>query len=74
MRPKLNPRKLHLSKWTALQPQDKEKHFLVVRVLRPDDPLAPVTEVELEAVHSRRSRIIPWITLTDTERWRQGWH
>lgn len=71
---KLNPRKLLLSKWTALQPQHKEKHFLVVRVLQPDDPQAPVTEVELEAVHSRRSRIIPWKTLTDAESWRQGWH
>lgn len=71
---KLNPRKLLLSKWTALQPQNKEKHFLVVRVLQPEDPQAAVTEVELEAVYSRRSRIIPWETLTDAERWRQGWH
>ena len=74
MNTRINPRKLKLSKWTALQPQDKEKHFLVVRVLLPDDPLAPVTEVELEAVRSRRSRIIPWKTLTDAEVWRQGWH
>lgn len=71
---KLNPRKLHLSKWTALQPQNKEKHFLVVRVLQPEDPQAPVTEVELEAAYSRRSCIIAWQTLTDASRWRQGWH
>ncbi len=70
---RLNPRKLLLSKWTALQPQNKEKHFLVVRVLQPDDPQAPVTEVELEAIHSRRSRIIPWKALTDAECWRRGW-
>ena len=74
MRVQLNPRKLLLSKWTALHPQDKEKHFLVVRVLQPEDPQAPVTEVELEAVYSRRSRVVAWTTLTDTERWRQGWH
>ena len=74
MRVRLNPRKLLLSKWTALHPQDKEKHFLVVRVLQPEDPQAPVTEVELEAVYSRRSRVIAWTMLTDAERWRQGWH
>lgn len=71
---KLNPRKLLLSKWTALQPQNKEKHFLVVRVLQPEDPQAPVTEVELEAVHSRRGRVMPWKMLTDPAQWRQGWH
>jgi tryptophan-rich hypothetical protein len=72
--PRLNPRKLLLSKWTALQPQNKEKHFLVVRVLQPEDPQTPIVEVELEAAYSRRSRIIPWKTLTDAERWQQGWH
>ncbi|MGV7207511.1 TIGR02450 family Trp-rich protein [Oxalobacteraceae bacterium A2-2] len=71
---KLNPRKLLLSKWTALQPQHKEKHFLVVRVLQPEDPQAPIVSVELEAVHSRRSRIMDWRALTDAQRWRQGWH
>jgi tryptophan-rich hypothetical protein len=71
---KLSPRKLLLSKWTALQPQNKEKHFLVVRVLQPEDPQAPIAEVELEAAYSRRSRVIQWKTLTDAERWRQGWH
>ena len=70
----INPRKLMLSKWTALQPQNREKHFLVVRVLQPEDPQLPVTEVELEAVYSRRSQIIPWKTLIDDTRWRQGWH
>lgn len=71
---RLNPRKLLLSKWTALAPKNKEKHFLVVRVLVPDDPLAPITEVELEAVYSGRSRVIAWKTLTDEAVWRQGWH
>ncbi|MBV8680328.1 MAG: TIGR02450 family Trp-rich protein [Aquitalea sp.] len=74
MSSKLNPRKLLLSKWTALQPSNKEKHFLVVRVLHPEDPQAPITEVELEAVYSRHSRIISWKTLTNAEDWQQGWH
>lgn len=70
---RLNPRKLLLSKWTAVQPLHKEKHFLVTRVLLPDDPSQPITEVELEAVYTRRSRIIAWQTLTDSRCWRQGW-
>jgi tryptophan-rich hypothetical protein len=70
---RLNPRKLLLSKWTAVQPQHKEKHFLVTRVLLPDDPSQPITEVELEAVYTRSSRIIPWQSLTDSSCWRQGW-
>ena len=71
---RLNPRKLLLSKWTALAPQNKEKHFIVVRILEPEHPDAPIIEVELEAVYSRRSRVIPWKTLTDATQWRQGWH
>jgi tryptophan-rich hypothetical protein len=70
---RLNPRKLLLSKWTAVQPLHKEKHFLVTRVLLPDDPSQPITEVELEAVYTRRSRIIAWQALTDSSCWRQGW-
>lgn len=71
---RLNPRKLLLSKWTALQPRNKEKHFIVVRLIEPDDPAQAISEVELEAVYSRHSRIIPWKTLTDVTVWRQGWH
>jgi tryptophan-rich hypothetical protein len=69
----LNPRKLLLSKWTAVQPQNKEKHFIVTRVLIPEAADQPLTEVELEAVYSGRSRIIPWKILTDPAVWRQGW-
>lgn len=71
---RLNPRKLTLSKWTAVQPQRKEKHFLVTRVLLPDDPAQPITEVELEAVMTHRRFVLPWSLLTDTAVWRQGWH
>ena len=33
----------------------------------------PVVDIVIEAVHSGRSRIIPWRELTDTTRWQQGW-
>jgi len=72
--PKLNPRKLLLSKWTAVAPQNKEKHFIVSKVLRPDDPALPLELIELEAVHSKRIQLLPWRALQDTAIWRQGWH
>lgn len=32
----INPKKLRLSKWTAVNPQEKEKHFLVTKVVDPE--------------------------------------
>ena len=61
------------SKWTALQPVDREKHFLVIRVLVPEDG-ATITEVELQAIHSRRVHVVPWRTLDNTSAWAVGWH
>ncbi len=69
----LHPKKLLLSKWTAAQPVDRDKHFLVVDLVLPDDPALPVESVELEAVMSRQRRTIAWRTLRDTACWRQGW-
>lgn len=71
---RLNPRKLHLSKWTAVQPRNKEKHFIVTRIIQPELPDQPIIKVEIEAVHSGRSQIIAWKSLTDTGCWKQGWH
>ncbi|WP_228487994.1 TIGR02450 family Trp-rich protein [Rhodocyclus gracilis] len=70
---RLNPAKLLLSKWTAVAPQHKEKHFIVTRLIADPDDEAVIVEVELEAVHSRRSRLLPWRELTNAEVWKQGW-
>lgn len=67
----LNPRKLLLSKWTAVQPRQREKHFLVTELIR--DEHGQVLEVELQAVLSRRSQQIDWRELQDGARWRMGW-
>lgn len=78
----VHPKKLLLSKWTAVAPQVKEKHFLVARVIQPDPserPILPQAQtakiewVELEAVHSGTSRRIGWRELRDSAQWRQGW-
>ena len=70
----LSPKKLLLSKWTAVQPLNKEKHFLVSKVIYSDPEQELIAEsVELEAVYSKKIRIIPWLELTDSDYWLQGW-
>ena len=68
---KFNPRKLKLSKWTACEPVNREKHFLVIQLLC-DDQGAPI-QVELQAVHSARSELLDWQALRDSRRWKMGW-
>ena len=69
----INPHKLALSKWTAVVALNKEKHFLVTRVVPPISPDLPVEEIELQAVISGRSVVLPWRDLQDDARWHQGW-
>ncbi|MEN9314937.1 MAG: hypothetical protein RIS35_1330 [Pseudomonadota bacterium] len=70
---RLNPAKLRLSKWTAVSPSRREKHWLVVAVHAPLAPAIRPEFVDLEAVHSRRVVTLPWRELTDPDRWLQGW-
>jgi tryptophan-rich hypothetical protein len=69
----VHPKKLLHGKWTAVQPAGKDKHYIVTRVVLPDDPAAPVEWIEIEAVMSRTVRRIAWRDLKDGARWRQGW-
>ena len=70
---RLSPKKLLLSKWTAVVPRLKEKHFVVIRVIEPEPPSVRIDQIELEAVHSRRTCLLHWRELTDSSQWRQGW-
>ena len=69
----LNPKKLLLSKWTAVKPSHKRKHFLVSKVILPELPDAPIEFIELEAVFDKSTQVIPWRDLKETEVWLQGW-
>lgn len=69
----LSPKKLLLSKWTAVHPQNKEKHFLVIKLIEPEPPLTRIDEIELQAVHSQRVQVLHWRELTDPAVWRRGW-
>ena len=69
----LNPKKLLLTKWTAVKPVAKQKHYLVSRVIQPELPTDPIELVEIEAVFSKAVQVIAWRDLKDDEVWRQGW-
>ena len=69
----LNPKKLLLSKWTAVKPLAKQKHFLVSRVIQPALETDPVEWVEIESVFSKATQVIKWRELENEEVWRQGW-
>lgn len=69
----LNPKKLLLTKWTAVKPIQKRKHFLVSKVILPELPESAIEFVEIEAVFDKKTELIPWRDLKDTEIWLQGW-
>ncbi|PLW81298.1 TIGR02450 family Trp-rich protein [Kineobactrum sediminis] len=68
---KINPLKLRNSKWTAVTPADKEKHFIVSEVEYDEEDV--VISCSIEAVMSRRSTPIDWHDLKDDGRWLHGW-
>ncbi len=68
---RINPHKLHLSKWTAVVTEHKQKHFIVTRLLL--DEQQQVIGCELEAVINRRTYTIDWHELEDDKRWIMGW-
>jgi tryptophan-rich hypothetical protein len=69
--PRINPKKLINSKWTAVKPAQKEKHFIVTDVEVDDDGL--VISCLIEAVISRRAFPIQWPELKNQDQWIQGW-
>jgi tryptophan-rich hypothetical protein len=69
----VHPKKLLLTKWTAVKPIAKNKHFLVSKVIAPELPDAAVQWVDLEAVYSKHQIRIEWRVLRDTTQWKQGW-
>jgi len=68
---RVNPKKLLNSKWTAVNPTKKEKHFLVTEVEFNED--GAITHCLLEAVMTRRSFAIPWQELRNSSVWIAGW-
>jgi tryptophan-rich hypothetical protein len=69
----VNLKELLLSKWTAVKPVAKQKHFLVSKVIQPELPTDSIERVEIEAVVSKAIQVITWRDLQDDSVWRQGW-
>jgi tryptophan-rich hypothetical protein len=70
---RISPKKLLLSKWTAVHPIGKQKHFLVSKVILPEDPQQGIELIEIEAVYSKKTKQICWRELSDNDHWIQGW-
>lgn len=67
----VNPKKLLHSKWTAVRPVNKEKHFLVTELKFDEE--GNVIHCLLEAVISNRAAPIDWQELKNSACWQQGW-
>ena len=68
---KIDPKKLLNSKWTAVNPVKKEKHFLVTELEFDDE--GDVVNCLIEAVISNRSAPIEWKELRSSGNWLHGW-
>jgi len=68
---RINPKKLLNSKWTAVNPTKKEKHFLITDVEFDEEGI--VILCCIEAVFTKRSESIDWRNLKDESYWLAGW-
>ncbi|MEM7538748.1 MAG: TIGR02450 family Trp-rich protein [Chloroflexota bacterium] len=69
---RLNHKKLLHSKWTAVHPQNKEKHFVLTRIVK--DNTGVIASVEMQSILSKKRRMILRSALEDDSQWSIGWH
>lgn len=67
----INPSKLLHSKWTAIDPKNREKHFIVTKVHKDDEE--QIQACDLEAVLSHKVYPIDWRDLKNQQQWLMGW-
>ncbi|QDF76959.1 MULTISPECIES: TIGR02450 family Trp-rich protein [Shewanella] len=68
---RINPAKLPNSKWMAVKPMNREKHFLVSEM--EFDEEGAVILCKLEAILSKNEYLIDWTELKSRDKWLQGW-
>lgn len=67
----INPKKLLNSKWTAVTPTNREKHFIVSEIEFDEEDV--VISCCIEAVISKRAVEINWHDLKNDDSWIHGW-
>ena len=68
---RINPKKLLNSKWTAVKPVNKEKHFIISDIEFDEEGI--VVACYIEPVMSKHPSPINWLALKDDSCWLQGW-
>lgn len=68
---KVSPKALMHSKWTKMNVDNQEKHFVITKVIFDDKQL--VIECVIEAVISHNEYPINWRDLKNSLRWKIGW-
>lgn len=64
-------KKLLNSKWTAVNPLNKQKHFVVVEVEY--DENNTVLDCQIQAIMNKHTSAIDWQQLKNSKKWLQGW-
>ncbi|MUI55205.1 TIGR02450 family Trp-rich protein [Aliivibrio fischeri] len=67
---KINPKKLLNSKWTAVNPIKKEKHFLITEIEFEENE---VVHCSIESIMTKRIQSIDWKELKNQANWLSGW-
>ena len=68
---RINPNKLLSSNWTAVNPKNKERHFIVSELLKDEED--KIVACMLEAVINKNDYKIDWQKLKNNEEWLMGW-
>ncbi len=61
-----------MTKWTAVEPKRKERHFFVTKLIRAAKD-ETIIACELEAVINKNNYEMDWRELKDTKVWKMGW-
>ncbi|WP_042143846.1 MULTISPECIES: TIGR02450 family Trp-rich protein [unclassified Pseudoalteromonas] len=68
---KISPKSLLHSKWTSTQVKNKEKHFVITKVLFDEEQ--KIIECVIQAVMNQNEYDIDWRNLKDKNLWKIGW-
>jgi len=66
-------KKLLQSKWTACQPKNKEKHFIVTHVEKNSMDNQKIDYIIMTAVYTKKEYKMNYKELSNNSCWIQGW-